>query len=186
MKKVIGNPNFLRGIFSILLVILFIATFELVFYYVIVVPKVNAQLEKLSNSVKLSIPDILKKSISGIVKGIAVTDQERADYTNSLKAGIMGIIIGIVLLLLIWVYRSLRRRTAGIKHGTDLPPVFLSSIIIILIILGFQVFMYIFGNKYNYALQDELEIRFVNALLEDQNRTSEIINIPSGTSFTKQ
>jgi hypothetical protein len=46
--------------------------------------------------------------------------------------------------------------------------------------------MYIFGNKYNYALQDELEIRFVNALLEDQNRTSEIINIPSGTSFTKQ
>lgn len=186
MKKVLGNPNFLRGLFSILLVILFLATFELVFYYIVVVPQVNAQIEKLSTTIKLPISDIIKKSIGGIVKGIADTDEERSSYTNALKAAIMSIIIGIVLLLLIWVYRSLRRRTRGTEYGTDLPHVFVSSIVIITLILGFQVFMYIFGNAYKYASQDELELRFVNEILSDQDRRSEMIPLPSGTSLAKQ
>lgn len=176
--NLLGNPDFLRGLFSIFLVVIIVSIFELTFYLIVVVPQINKQLIKLTEALNFKF-DI----VAGFARGLAITNQEDADYTNSLKIGIMCTIIGVVILFLTATYFRLRRKTKGYPHGTDLKPVFISSAIIIILLLCFQIFMYIFGTKYNYASQRELNIRFINALLKEQG--SPVIDLPSGTSLVK-
>lgn len=184
MTQILGNPNFLRGLFSILLVAMFLAIFELTFYCTIAVPQINEQIDKLSNSFNLSTPPLLFDSVTRVTKGIAVNDQENANYTNSLKIAIMVIFICIIFLLLTWTYTSLRRHTQGTKYKTDISPVFVSSIMTIILIIGFQIFMFFFSKKYKYASKEELELYFVNSLLTTQGRENELIPLPSETNLS--
>ena len=207
MKGVLNNPTFLRGLFNILIVAIIVTIFELLFYYYIVAPDIVRVLDNLLTTTELptlppisTAPPVANASsppnansllvrgleyLQGILKGMSESDEELNNYTNSLKAGIMGMVVAILFVLLLWIYNKLRRNVKGDRYGTDLVPATITTIITLVLLLGFQIFMYFFALKFQYTNTDEIDLRFINSLLKDQGREDEMIKLPSGTSLDK-
>ena len=185
-EKLMHNEDFIKGVISILSVVILATIFEVTLYYTVVkdtfTEGVDLLLEK-SESLDISkIPGGL--TIKSLIIGLSENDELEGNYVNNLKLTIMLFLIVVVILLLAYFFNRLyilELKGKYYRNSDKIKAVFVNVILIFFVIVIFQLITLGVTKVFNFGGGDELLMNVYNMALEIRGK--ETIPLPSGNKL---
>jgi hypothetical protein len=179
-----------KGIFSIVLTATILTVFEILFFYMIVVPGVNKNLDDklskmgkdLGNTINKSNEKVQKKNaavdvvlsqsmkipfnaqLKGVVNTMADREALLVDKINFYTKA-TGVVIILMLCVILWLLWGSIKGTEGVD--TDMSTSVYSALFTVVLLIGFQVMFYFFSQQYLYpgsVGQEELVDTMLSAI----------------------
>ena len=170
--KTLGKPEFLTGVFSIILTAMILTVFEIGMFVWVIAPSVrdemNSNIRGISKKVATQInthnhalqskDPVIDVSVSqtarllfntlngATLKTMSTREKKLTDQINTYAIGTGVAVVVVLCVLLVWLYRHLREVDSNADFQTATHTAFLT----VALLIGFQVLFYFFGKKYKY------------------------------------
>jgi len=190
--NLLNNLEFLKGLFVFCSVAILLFIFEIVLFYVFIVPMETNQMINFLTSSSSGFSGILNSGTASGPTGptgstptvsnvfLDVLKQRENSMDSSINMYYIYIMIVIICILFITFLFSVYRLNLLKAHETVLfGPSIVNAVIIILLILAFQIQVFFFGQQFKYPSSVEMTAMFSKTISDNLPEPTMIQTLPA-------